>query len=596
MSTAAPRTTPIRARLLRLALAASLPLVLFAAFLVFEITAEHHAKEAQELSDRAAILAAAVEQALYGATRELSVLAVDKELLEADLAAAYQEAQAFAAQSSIGGSISLLTPDGRVLFDTRHPLGTRLPNAGDVAGLAEVARTQRSRISDLLASTIDHRPEITVDVPVTHGDRLVHVLRLLIQPARILDILRAQHLHGRWIAVVADRQGAVVARTGNAPGELGRPAPEGLRRAAAAADGGTFTSDDGPAIAGVFRRLPQSDWVVALAEPKAELTAQRSRFLLMLGGSAALMVALAAALAIGMATRLERCLQEVSAMARRLGAGETVEPVATGIRELDAAADSLSRAATLIASREAELSHAGKVAHDALTARAKFFAAANHDLRQPVQSLFLFHATLAGMLPPGHEGHRPLSFADRSLQALQRLLDGLRDVSRLDAGAVVPVMVPVPLGGFLDALSEEYRLRAADQGITLRAVSSRLWVRSDPALLDRVVRNLLENALRYTPRGGRVLLGCRRRGGHVRLVVADTGIGIPANQLGIIFEEFHQLGNSARNSALGLGLGLAIVRRSCDLLGHGISVDSAVGKGSIFTLHMPMTARGLPAP
>lgn len=590
MSTAALRTTPIRARLLKLALAASLPVVLFAAFLVFQVTAERRANEAEELNERVAALAAAVEQALYGATRELSVLAVDKELLEPDLTAAYQEASAFAAQSSIGASISLLMPDGRVLFNTRHPLGTRLPDCSDGSGLAEMARTQRPRVSNLFVGAIDHRLEVTVDVPVLRGDRLVYVLHLLIDPARISDILRAQHLHDRWVAVVADRQGSVVARTGDAAGELGRPAPEGLRRAAAEATEGTFSSGDGPALVGAFRRLPHSDWVVALAVPKGELTAQRTHFLLMLGGSAALMVALAAALTMGMAARLERCLLEVSAMARRLEAGQTVEPVGTGISELDLAAASLSRAATLIARREAELSRAGKVAHDALTAKAKFFAAANHDLRQPVQSLFLFHATLAGMLPPDHAGHKPLSFADRSLQALQRLLDGLRDVSRLDAGAVVPVMAPVALGEFLDALAEEYRLRAADQGITLRAVPCRLWVRSDPALLDRVVRNLLENALRYTSRGGRILLGCRRRGGHVRLSVIDTGIGIPASQLGIIFEEFHQLGNSARNSALGLGLGLAIVRRSCDLLGHGISVDSTVGKGSAFTVHMPMTA------
>lgn len=592
MTSAAHRTTPIRVRLLRLALAASLPVVLFAAFMVAQVAADQRERETEDMIQHAAALSAAVEQALYGATRELSVLAVNRDLVDENLVAAYEEAVTFAAHSSIGDSISLLAPDGRLLFNTRYPLGAKLPACGDEGGLAETLSTHRPRVSKLFMRDIDHKPAVTVDVPVLRDNRVVYIIHLVVNPQRLAAVLRAQHLHERWTAVVTDRDGTVIARTDEGRATVGQVAGAGLRAAAAMGRAGLYESqaEDGQPVMGAFRRIEPSDWLVAVAVPQADLNVSRTRFLFMLGGSAALMLILAAWLAVRMAKQLERRLLEVGAMARRLGGGQPVHAVATGISELDAAAASLSRAATLIASREAELTRAGKVAHDALSSKAKFFAAANHDLRQPVQSLFLFHATLSTLLPSDHPGMRPLGFADRALQSLQRLLDGLRDVSRLDAGAVVPVMGEVPLGDLLDSLAEEYRLRAADQGIELRHVPCALKVRSDPALLDRVLRNLLENALRYTPRGGRVLLGCRRRGGQAVLQVVDTGIGIPADHLGVIFEEFQQLGNSARNSALGLGLGLAIVRRSCDLLGHAVSVASSVGKGSAFSVHLRQVA------
>lgn len=583
------RTTSLRVRLLLLALAASLPVILFAAFVVVQMAADRRDRDLQDLLRRTAAVTAMVDQALYGASRELITLAVDKDLLEDDLQGAYGEAVAFAAQSSIGESISLLKPDGTILFNTRRPLGEALPPSGDPDGVREAVLKRSLRISNLFTGTLDGRPILTVDVPVLRDGDVAYVLHMVVDPARVMGLLRSQNLGDDWVVAVLDREGNFIARTRDPVASLGRQASEGLRQAVAEGRDGAFDSTllDGTEVVGAFRRTALGDWVVAVGVPRAQLNAQRTRFLVLLLGGAGLILAGAAWVTVRLAARLEHRLLEVGVLAGRLGAGQTIQPVKTGIAELDAVGQSLARAATLIASREAALTRAGKVARDALASKAKFFAAANHDLRQPVQSLFLFHATMASVLPPDHPARRPLDYSERSLHALEMLLDGLRDVSRLDAGAVVPVVGPLALGDMLRALGDEYRLRAAEQGVTLRVVASSLWVKSDRALLDRVLRNLIENAIRYTPRGGRILLGCRRRGGHVRVQVLDTGIGIPADQQGTIFEEFHQLGNPARDSALGLGLGLAIVRRVCDLMGHGISVASAVGKGSAFTVHMP---------
>ncbi|MGE5475976.1 MAG: ATP-binding protein [Bacteroidales bacterium] len=586
------RTTSIRTRLLALALAASLPVVLFAGFMVIQVAADHRDREINDMKRHVNAVAATVNQFLYGATRELTALAVDKDLLSGDIEGAYQEAVAFNAQSSIGAAISLVAPDGRMIFTTARPFGTPLPICSNARGVAETVRLRRPHLSNLFLALVDGRSIATVDVPVIRDDRVDYVLHMEVPPRRIQDILRSQHLYDHWIAIVADRDGAVIASTGGTDGAPGPLIGDGLQQAAATAWAGTYESvgADGVPVMGTFQHMESSDWLVALAVPRTQVDTERLRFLLMLGTSAAAMLAVAAWLTLRMAAQLDWRLREVAGMGNRLGKGLPVEPVVTGIRELDAAAGSLARAATLIASRESDLKRAGKVAHDALASKAKFFAAANHDLRQPVQSLFLFHATLSSMLPEGHPALRPLSYVERSLQALQRLLDGLRDVSRLDAGAVVPVPADVAIDSVLEPLAEEYRLRAADQGLGLRYVPCGLWVRTDPTLLERVVRNLLENAIRYTPTDGRVLLGCRSHSGHVRLQVLDTGIGIPADQLGVIFEEFQQLNNPARDSALGLGLGLAIVRRACDLLGHGISVLSTPGRGSAFTVHLPKVA------
>ncbi|WP_448190298.1 ATP-binding protein [Azospirillum sp. sgz301742] len=232
---------------------------------------------------------------------------------------------------------------------------------------------------------------------------------------------------------------------------------------------------------------------------------------------------------------------------------------------------------------EAVIRQAHEEAEQANEAKSKFLAAASHDLRQPVQSLFLFSAALADRL----KDHPALPLMDsmrQALDALKRLLDSLLDMARLDSGKIVAEPVRLRLDEIVGRLAAEYGPRARQKGLDLRAVPSGVWVTSDPALLERILRNLIENALKYT-RNGRVLLGARRRGDRVSVEVWDTGIGIPADKIEAIFEEFTQVHDT--RTERGLGLGLAIVKRLGRLLGHRVSVRSVPGKGSVFTVEMP---------
>lgn len=224
-------------------------------------------------------------------------------------------------------------------------------------------------------------------------------------------------------------------------------------------------------------------------------------------------------------------------------------------------------------------------AERASMSRSKFLAAASHDLRQPVQSLLLLIEVLKLRLS-GTPMEQVTGLMETALDGLRLLLDSLLDISKLDGGFIAPALAEVELGPLLERLAEEYRVRAAERGLELRVVRTSLRLMSDATLLERVLRNLLENALRYTP-SGKILLGCRRHGAIVRVEVLDTGIGIAPEHHEAVFEEFHQVGNAARDRSQGLGLGLAIVRRLAGLLGGSVHVHSALNRGARFTFSVP---------
>jgi two-component system, sensor histidine kinase len=225
-------------------------------------------------------------------------------------------------------------------------------------------------------------------------------------------------------------------------------------------------------------------------------------------------------------------------------------------------------------------------------AKSKFLAAASHDLRQPLQALMLLNEVLKVQL----QGEAPTKLVETmgaSLTAMQNLLDGLLDISRLDAGVIVPAPEPVAIGQLVQRLGDEYAIRAAEKGLRLRVVRCDRWGTTDPGLIERVLRNLLENAIRYTKQGS-ILFGCRTRGDTLQVHVVDTGVGIAADQHEAIFHEFYQVGNPERDRNQGLGLGLSIVRRLVQLLGHGLALSSAPGKGSRFVISLPRAAAPRP--
>lgn len=255
--------------------------------------------------------------------------------------------------------------------------------------------------------------------------------------------------------------------------------------------------------------------------------------------------------------------------------------------------DALDREDSLIAGLEARLRQRteeaefrAREAREANESKTRFLAAASHDLRQPLQAAGMFAEALAARLDD--TPHMPvIDKLRQSLDATQLLLSTLLDVSTLEAGHVDAQPTTFPLAPFLSNLVDQLGMDAEARRLELKVVLPDAWIVSDPVLLERMVRNLLVNALRYTKSGG-VLLGCRRRGDQVAICVVDTGPGIPADKIELIFDDFTRLGDTGRGADRGLGLGLSVVRRTAQLLGHAIEVKSRVGSGSCFAIVVPL--------
>ena len=233
------------------------------------------------------------------------------------------------------------------------------------------------------------------------------------------------------------------------------------------------------------------------------------------------------------------------------------------------------------------LARAKSEADEANISKTRFLAAASHDILQPLNAARLYATSLVERKSMGEDA-KLASNIDASLEAVEEILGALLDISRLDTGAMKPEISSFAIDEILSQLEVEFVPLAAEKGLKLTFVPSSLAVRTDRRLLRRLLQNLVSNAIKYTPKG-RVLVGCRRRRGRVRIEVSDTGLGIPASKQKIVFKEFQRLDQGAK-AARGLGLGLSIVERIARILDHKIGLRSVSGKGSTFSLEVPVAA------
>jgi signal transduction histidine kinase/CheY-like chemotaxis protein len=314
-------------------------------------------------------------------------------------------------------------------------------------------------------------------------------------------------------------------------------------------------------------------------------TIKRSGVLLLAG------LALAFLSGLFLARRMVVPIQAMRAGAARIGSGDLTQRISikTG-DELEALADQFNSMAAQLQDSYAglerkveERTHQLELAN---LAKSRFLAAASHDLRQPLHALGLFVAQLRGHMKSA-EGGGLVERIDAAVGAMNELFNALLDISKLDAGVLSTTIIDFPIARLLKRIESTFTEAAREKGLSFKLVPSSAWVRSDLILLERIVLNLVSNAVRYTASGG-VLVGCRRRGDTVRIEVWDSGPGIPEDQRRNIFGEFYRLaGNNVHG---GLGLGLAIVDRLCGLLDHPIELTSTLGKGSRFAVTVPAAA------
>ncbi|HOM12402.1 MAG TPA: ATP-binding protein [Rubrivivax sp.] len=443
-------------------------------------------------------------------------------------------------------------------------------------------------------------PMTTLAVRSRRGD--VIAVDLSLKPVHAA--IGGQRIGATGFQYIVDSQGRLIARP-DLNRVLARSDLSDSRHVAAAISaGGTPSRALVSDIDGGGRRTVSSS--VPLSVPGWQLIAEQARsealapVFASLWRSALLLVAcvsLGVGASLWLARRAVRRITRLRDGAERIGSGDLAHRIPAGAKDelgdlalrfnrmAEALQTSYAGLETQVRSRTAELAQRKDDAERANAAKTRFLAAASHDLRQPMHTI----ALLVGLLRERIRFPEVREIVDgihASVRAMEKLFGGLLDISQLDAGTVRALPRAFAVDELLRLVELCYAPQAAAKGLRLRVPRSRGVLRSDPALLERALGNLVANAIRYTDRGT-VLVGCRRRGAGVAIQVWDTGHGIAAQHLDQVFEEFFQLRNPERDRSKGLGLGLAIVKRSVELLGHQLQVKSWPGKGSMFGVVVP---------
>lgn len=337
---------------------------------------------------------------------------------------------------------------------------------------------------------------------------------------------------------------------------------------------------------------------VFLVMGKGRLNSEKSQMLMLNILLTILVMGLAVFVALRLSRRITRPIMGIRTAVKQIGAGHLDTRIGeTHVHELNELAQGINEMAQqLDIQRETlqqrieeatqEMREKKEDAERANFDKTRFLAAASHDLRQPMHAMGLFMGELSNRINTP-EQRKIVEKVEESVEAMSGLLDSLLDISKLDAGVIVPQEQEFAIDVLLHRLAQDFSSIALKRSITFRVHSVEATVVSDPILLERILSNLISNAIRYVSQNGTVMVVCRKRGENICIEVRDNGPGIPVEEQQNIFKEFVQLANKARDRSKGLGLGLAIVDRLSKLLGHSVTLRSAPQRGSTFTIEVP---------
>lgn len=578
----------LRTHLFALVVATVLPMVLFGvAAIAWSAWAQTRASD-HDLQERAAAVALAVRREIGAGVAMLTGVAVT------EMAAAGGPALASALRplaEASGGWIMVFDAQGRPGAST---LPGALPPTPDIARqpwIEAAWQSREARVSDLHLGRAIGREVVSVFVPALRDGQPVAVLALALPPERLAGLLAVQPLPGTTVAVLVDGAGRIVAASRDHTQLLGTPAPAALQ-GAKDRDHGMI---EGTALRGVaatlaFHRVAGTQWTVALFAPSAPLWWQRMTVPLALAGVALLLLALAARLAAKLAETIGAPVRALAASAERIVAGEAVPA-------------SAKSAVTEFADLERVLVHAGEserarrveesrraVAEAANLAKDELLATVSHELRTPLQSVSAWARTLAARRDDAEVVERAVNVIERSVRQVVRLLDGLLDASRLAVGHAKLEPAPMDLAALVRQQIEATQPQAAQKQLVVEVdLPARLALTADAARLEQVVANVLGNAIKFTPAGGRIRVSLAAVPPGARFAVADDGPGIAPEALPHVFERYWQA-QSAPRPGRGAGLGLAIAKQLVELHGGRIEVESAgLGRGATFVVTLPAT-------
>ena len=577
----------LRSHLIALVLAVLLPMIAFSAIVLVMLGRSQRAAAEGSALELSRALVSAVDESLRNTITTLHALATVRSLANDDLRAFYHDARRVVPTQEDWMEVILLAPDGRQLVATSRPWGTPLPYAAEPASVEMVVASRRPVVGSIARGRVSGVYAIPVRVPIIHGDRVAYVLTAVVKPEAIVSVLARQRMPADWVGTVFDRQKNVVARTRNLEQFLGRPvSPDFVALLDTPATHWKVSRTlEGSTVYTAWAVSSESGWGVGLGIPETVVEAPLRRSLIALAAGGVACIVLALTLAALMGRRITEPIARLAAAAKTFGQrGTLVSQDATRVQEVDDVRRAFEDAATLVQRRAAEADEANR-------AKDEFLAVLSHELRTPLNAVYGWARMLQSGVVSEERAARAVDVIVRQANVQVQLIDDLLDVSRMITGKMRLDVRSVDLKGVVEQALDAARPAADAKDIRIQPVLDPRAgpVTGDPNRLQQVVWNLVLNAVKFTPKGGRVQVRLQRVGSHVEIVVSDTGEGIAPEVLPFVFDRFRQADSSSRRAHSGLGLGLALVKHLVELHGGTVSAESGgAGLGATFVVKLPV--------
>ena len=499
----------------------------------------------------------------------------------------------------------LYDSSGRELFTTQAPMGTKmLSQTRDWSN--QVSLAAGTLVSGYFIDEYSGLPAVAVSVPAPLEDGQYNIVSQIFDVRFFERILRHDAIGEDWKVGIFDRDGVAIMRNRGSD-TLGQPMGADFLAATRAANHGVFrhVTQDGRDVYGVFTRSKSSDWTIVIGVPVAQIEAAARTATWYAALVLALLLGLAVVVALYLGRTLERALSQAAAAVSLLASGAIALPARTRVEEVDALVEGLATTSEALA-RESQVrkslqdereqlliseQHARRLAEAQSRAKDDFLAMLGHELRNPLAAISGAMSVLDMPNLKPHIAANARDISRRQMRHLTCIVDDLLDVQRILSGKIVLHRARIDLAGIVRSSAEAKALvDAGDHAWTIDAIPG-AWVDGDHTRLEQVVDNLLHNAVKYTPKGGRIDVRVWRDGDEVALSVSDTGVGITPELHPVIFDVLVQGPTSIDRGQGGLGLGLALVRQLTALHGGTVAVHSdGPGKGSCFVVRVPATA------
>jgi signal transduction histidine kinase len=586
----------IRSHLVLLVCAALLPVLIFAAVLTGLFWSQQRAAFHQRYLERSRAMTVALDTEIAASVRVLEALA-----LSADLDANRMDAFAAAVRlvlssQSPWSTVALVEASGRQIFKLT-PQGNELGPV-DVETINRVLMTHQPALSPLVREGDGGKFMTEIAVPILRGDLVTHVLVAGIEPPVWLRFLGNYPSPRDATMSLLDQNGIIIARTLNNERWIGQRAAPALYERSRERTEGAYRNYglEGQYLYTAHRRSPQWGWTIATGVRAEEVESALRGSTIAMAAASLMVGAIAVAFAILFGRRIAGPIAALAHSAKALASGGSVPlPAADGIAEVDRVARAFEEAGKLLREREQALNaavareqQARAEAEAANRGKDEFLAMLGHELRNPLNAIASSMAVLDRAGASATPAARSREVISRQVSLLRQLVDDLLDVERVTRGKIVLQRHPINLAKIvleaLRAMREADRLREHDVAVDCRDV----WIDGDATRIEQITANLIENAVKYTPAGGRIGVSVRAEPGDALLEVSDTGVGIAPQLLPRVFDMFTQGERTLDRAQGGLGLGLTLVRRLAHLHGGRVVAASAgVGRGATFTVTFP---------